>query len=65
MATGIYVGNSTAKKVKGIYIGVSNISKKLKRAYIGAGGDWRDYGGAQNSHSARSSSYHKTCGDKT
>lgn len=38
MATGIYVGNSTAKKVKGIYIGVSNISKKLKRAYIGIGG---------------------------
>jgi hypothetical protein len=36
MAQGIYVGiNNTAKKIKKVYIGDNNIAKKVKKIYIG------------------------------
>lgn len=39
MAKGIYVGvSSIAKKIKKAYFGVNNVAKKIKKIYIGVGG---------------------------
>ena len=39
MAKGVYVGiSNAAKKVKKIYVGVGGVAKKVKKAYVGVGG---------------------------
>lgn len=44
MAKGVYIGvNNVARKVKKGYIGVGNVARKIKKAYIGVGGVARPF----------------------
>ena len=43
MAKGVYIGvNNVARKVKKSYIGVGNVARKIKKAYIGVNGVARE-----------------------